>query len=162
MLQHILTQHFFWFVAQDLFHCGTEVSEAALMIGGKDDLRHVLHQLAILEFGVTQRLGRLFLAALGKQDSRAGAEQRSQDPEQRQKGRLRYQAGDRDQHQHRACHRHDLQQDAAALLLQMQEAELFLVIRAPGYRYQNERDARRRPQQVHPGSSADHPPGLGI
>ena len=43
MLQHILTQHFFWFVAQDLFHCGTEVSEASLMIGGKDDLRHVLH-----------------------------------------------------------------------------------------------------------------------
>src|SRR5207249_2979500 len=75
MLQHILTQHFFWFVAQHLLYCRAQISEAALSIGGKDDLRHVLHQLAILEFRVTQCLDRLFLPALGKQDSRAGAEQ---------------------------------------------------------------------------------------
>ena len=75
MLQHVVAQHLFWFVTEHLLHRRTEISEPALSIGGKNDLRHVLYQLAVLDLGLTQRLGRLLLAALGKQDSRAGADQ---------------------------------------------------------------------------------------
>ena len=71
----VVAEHLFWFVAEHLLHRRTEISEPALSIGGKNDLRHVLYQLAVFDLGLTQRLGRLLLAALGKQDSRAGADQ---------------------------------------------------------------------------------------